>query len=54
MNQARLSLAARFDFSEKEMEARVPPSLETVRELSLLQIHFYGFLQEFILRELEG
>lgn len=54
LNQARLSLASRFEFTEKEMEARAPRNLESVRDLSLMQIHFYGFLQEVFLRELRG
>lgn len=54
LNQARLSLAARFDFTEKELEAHSPDNLESVRDLSLLQIHFYGFLQEVFLRQMRG
>ena len=30
-----------------------PVNLETARELSLFQIHFYGFLQEVFLREMK-
>ena len=33
------------------MDQRGPRNLETVRELSLFQIHFYGFLQECLLQE---
>jgi formate dehydrogenase maturation protein FdhE len=53
LNQARLALAARYNFSDKELEATFPANLETARELSLLQIHFYGFLQEVFLREMK-
>jgi hypothetical protein len=52
LNQARLSLAARFGFEEKEMNQSGPRAIETVRDLSLFQIHFYGFLQECILQDL--
>jgi formate dehydrogenase maturation protein FdhE len=52
LNQARLALAARFDFTEKELEGGCSPNLESVRDLSLLQIHLYGFLQEIFLREM--
>ena len=52
LNQARLSLAARFDFKENEMNQSGPQAIETVRDLSLFQIHFYGFLQECLLQDL--
>ena len=51
LNQARLSLAARFDFSEDEMNQNGPKAIETVRDLSLFQVHFYGFIQECILQD---
>jgi len=54
LNQARLSLAARFEFQEKEMNQSGPRSIETARDLSLFQIHFYGFLQECLLQDLGG
>ncbi len=54
LNQARLALAARFDFEEKEMSQNGPRSIETVRDLSLFQVHFYGFLQECLLQDLAG
>lgn len=50
LNQARLSLAARFEFTEAEMDRHSPRNLETIRELSLFQVHFYGFLQECLLQ----
>jgi len=52
LNQARLSLAARFEFQEKEMSQNGPRTIETVRDLSLFQVHFYGFLQECLLQDL--
>ena len=54
LNQARLSLAARFDFEEGEMNQNGPRAIETVRDLSLFQVHFYGFLQECLLQDLAG
>jgi Domain of unknown function (DUF2017) len=51
LNQARLAIAARNDFSEKDMDGRVPIEGDA-RALSLFQVHFYGFLQECFLREL--
>ena len=53
LNQARLTLAARYDFKEKEMD-RVLPVTGDERAFALLQIRFYGILQEFFLRELEA
>jgi hypothetical protein len=52
LNQARLSLATRFEFQEKEMSQNGPRTIETVRDLSLFQVHFYGFLQECLLQDL--
>lgn len=53
LNQARLALVARHDFSEAEME-RILPLDGNPRALALLQVRFYGILQEVFLRELEG
>jgi len=51
LNQARLALAARFEFGEGDMSQNGPQAIETVRDLSLFQIHFYGFLQECLLQD---
>lgn len=51
LNQARLAIAARNNFSEKDLDGRAPIEGDA-RALSLFQIHFYGFLQECFLREL--
>ena len=53
LNQARLALSARFDFEEKEMSQNGPNTIETARDLSLFQVHFYGFLQECLLQDIE-
>jgi hypothetical protein len=52
LNQARLALSARYEFSEQEMEHTLPLSGDP-RAMALLQIRFYGILQELFLRELE-
>lgn len=52
LNQARLAIAARYDFTEKDMDSRLPV-IDDARTLALFQMHFYGFLQERFLRELE-
>jgi hypothetical protein len=53
LNQARLTLSARYDFTEEEMERSLPFG-NAPRDLALLQVRFYGILQELFLRELEG
>ena len=51
LNQARLAIVARQNFSSAELEGDMP--LEgNERALALFQTHFYGFLQESFLREL--
>ena len=52
LNQARLAIAARYDFSERDMDKRM--SLDGgARSLALFQIHFYGVLQECFLQQLD-
>lgn len=53
LNRARLALAAKFDFSEAELSDHYRSPIGSRRDLSLFQVNFYGFLQEFILRELD-
>jgi hypothetical protein len=53
LNQARLTLAAKYNFSEEELNDHYRSPMGSRRDLSLFQVNFYGFLQEFILRELE-
>ncbi|MHA3770131.1 DUF2017 family protein [Verrucomicrobiota bacterium sgz303538] len=52
LNQARLALGARYDVTEEDME-KIPLGMGE-RELAIFQIHFYGYLQECFLHELEG
>jgi len=52
LNQARLALSARYNFTEHEMEDAIPIESDQ-RALALFQVHFYGFLQECFLRQLE-
>jgi len=53
LNQARLTIAAKYDFSESELCDHYCSPIGSRRDLSLFQVNFYGFLQEFILREME-
>jgi hypothetical protein len=52
LNQARLIIAARNDFTDGELSDNYRSPIGSRRDLSLFQVNFYGFLQEFILREL--
>jgi len=54
LNQARLVIAAKNNFTEKELNEQFSSPIGSRRDLSLFQVSFYGFLQEFILRELES
>lgn len=53
LNQARLVIAAKNNFTETELNDHFRSPIGSRRDLSLFQVNFYGFLQEFILRELE-
>jgi hypothetical protein len=52
LNQARLVLAERYNFTDTELCDHYRSPVGSRRDLSLFQINFYGFLQELILREL--
>ena len=50
LNQARLALAAKYDFTDGELCDHYRSPVASRRDLSLFQVNFYGFIQEFILR----
>jgi Domain of unknown function (DUF2017) len=54
LNQARLVIAAKNEFTDRELSDHFRSPIGSRRDLSLFQINFYGFLQEFILREIGG
>ncbi len=54
LNQARLVIAAKYAFSESELNDHYHSPVGSRRDLGLFQVNFYGFLQEFILRELDN
>jgi hypothetical protein len=54
LNQARLVIAAKNNFNERELCDHYRSPVGSRRDLSLFQVNFYGFLQEFILREIKG
>lgn len=49
LNQARLAIATRYGFEEKDMEKDLAADGD-VRSLALFQVHFYGWMQECFLR----
>jgi hypothetical protein len=49
-----LVLAEKYKFTEAELCDHYRSPVGSRRDLSLFQINFYGFLQEFILRDLGG
>jgi hypothetical protein len=53
LNQARLVIAAKCNFTDGELCDHYRSPIGSRRDLSLFQVNFYGFLQEFILRELD-
>ena len=53
LNQARLVIAAKYNFNEGELCDHYRSPIGSRRDLGLFQVNFYGFLQEFILSELE-
>jgi hypothetical protein len=54
LNQARLVIAAKYNFSDAELGDHYRSPIGSRRDLSLFQVNFYGFLQEFILREVSN
>lgn len=50
LNQARLVLAAENHFEESDLAADAPAAIGGPRELALLQMRLYGFLQEWLVR----
>jgi len=54
LNQARLVIAAKQEFTDAELNDHDRSPIGSRRDLSLFQVNFYGFLQEFILREMQS
>ena len=54
LNQARLVIASKFAFTEGELSDHYRSPIGSRRDLSLFQVNFYGFLQEFILQEMQA
>ena len=54
LNQARLVIASKYGFTEAELSDHYRSPIGSRRDLSLFQVNFYGFLQEFILQEMHA
>jgi hypothetical protein len=54
LNQARLVIASKYDFTEADLCDHYRSPMGSRRDLSLFQVNFYGFIQEYILREIHG
>jgi len=54
LNQARLILASKFDFSDEELSMHEVPKSFSRRDLVLLQINFYAAIQERIIDAIES
>ena len=54
LNQARLVIATKYGFTEAELSDHYRSPIGSRRDLSLFQVNFYGFLQEFILHEMDS
>jgi hypothetical protein len=50
LSQARLALAIENRFTESELAAEMPAAAGGPRDLALLQMNFYAFLQEWLVR----
>src|SRR6266446_8100492 len=54
LNQVRIILANKFEFSDEELSLHEVPRSFSRRDLVLLQINFYAAIQERIIDALEG
>ena len=54
LNQARLVIAIKYKFSDEELNDHDRSPIGSRRDLGLFQVNLYGFLQEFILREMQS
>lgn len=53
LNQVRLALAAHHGFEEEDMERHEARDSLDERDLALVQIHFYGLIQSWLLEVLD-
>ncbi len=53
LNQARLAIAATYDFTEKELSKPAPAKLTTARQIARLEMDFFAAIQEWIIDGLE-
>ena len=53
LNQARLVISAKFGFNREEMERGLPESIQSPRQMGLLQMDLYDFLLLCFVQEME-
>lgn len=53
LNQVRLAIAARHGLLEADIAREEVASVETPRDLAILRVHFYGFLQQLLIEQVE-
>ncbi|MEX1118405.1 MAG: DUF2017 family protein [Terrimicrobiaceae bacterium] len=54
LNQARLAIAATYDFTDKELSKPAPAKLTTARQIARLEMDFFAAIQEWILDAIES
>ena len=54
LNQARLVISSKYGFNEHDLGDHYRSPIGSRRDLSLFQVNFYGFLQEFILSDMDS
>ncbi len=53
LNQARLAIAATYDFTDKELSKPAPAKLTTARHIARLEMDFFAAIQEWIIDGIE-
>ena len=53
INQARLVISAKFGFNREEMERGIPETIQSPRQMALLQMDLYDFLLLCFVQEME-
>jgi len=49
LNQLRLAIASAHQLTDEELDREEAPEAQTPRDLAVLRVHFYGYLQHVIL-----
>ncbi len=54
LNRARLALAAQHNLDQSDIDNDIKLKFASARQLAIFQVHYYGFLQECILQQLDA